>query len=119
MISRPTAVEPVKAILPTPGWEASRAPQSRPSPGTTLSTPGGSPFSSAMRANASIDSGVCSSGLTTMLLPAASAGATFHIVSSSGKFHGAMAPTTPMGSRSTMTCARVGSSTAAPGGSTG
>ena len=33
------------------------------------------------------------------MLPAASAGATFHEAISSGKFHGTMSPTTPIGSR--------------------
>ncbi len=108
MISRPTSVEPVKAILPTPGWDASRAPASGPGPGTTFSTPGGRPHSSAIRANSNVDNGVFSSGLTTTLLPAASAGAIFHSASSSGKFHGAIAPTTPMGSLRTVLCASVG-----------
>ena len=39
-------------------------------------------------------------GLMMTVLPHASAGATFHAVSSSGKFHGTIAPTTPTGSRS-------------------
>ena len=34
------------------------------------------------------------------MLPAASAGATFHEAISSGKFHGTISPTTPIGSRS-------------------
>ncbi len=34
------------------------------------------------------------------MLPAASAGATFHEAISSGKFQGTMSPTTPIGSRS-------------------
>src|SRR3954447_6934841 len=41
-ISRPTAVEPVKAILSTPGWSTSAAPVS-PSPAMTLSPPSGRP----------------------------------------------------------------------------
>ncbi|MOA61832.1 hypothetical protein D3C78_1870690 [compost metagenome] len=45
-----------------------------------------------------IDSGVCSAGLSTMQLPAASAGASFHAAISSGKFHGMIWPTTPSGS---------------------
>jgi hypothetical protein len=36
----------------------------------------------------------------TTVLPHASAGATFHAVSSSGKFQGTIAATTPIGSRS-------------------
>jgi hypothetical protein len=36
--------------------------------------------------------------LWTNVLPAASAGASFHVVKRSGEFHGVMAPTTPNGS---------------------
>jgi hypothetical protein len=35
-----------------------------------------------------------------MVLPIAKAGATFHIASKRGKFHGTIAAQTPMGSRS-------------------
>jgi hypothetical protein len=37
--------------------------------------------------------------LSTTVLPAASAGATFHAVMHSGKFHGTISATTPSGSR--------------------
>jgi hypothetical protein len=43
-------------------------------------------------------SGVISDGLTTTVLPVASAGATFHEVIAIGKFHGTIAATTPSGS---------------------
>ena len=86
-ISRPTSVEPVKAIFSTPGWSTSAAPVS-PSPVTTLSTPGGRPTSSASSPRRSALSGVCSAGLSTIVQPAASAGAIFHAVISNGKFHG-------------------------------
>ena len=39
-------------------------------------------------------------GFRTTVLPSASAGAIFHMAWSSGKFHGVIAPTTPIGSRS-------------------
>ena len=42
--------------------------------------------------------GVSSAGLSTTVLPQASAGATFQVSSISGKFHGAIAATTPAGS---------------------
>ncbi len=45
-----------------------------------------------------IDAGVCSAGLSTTALPPASAGASFHVAMSSGKFHGMICPTTPSGS---------------------
>ena len=73
MISRPVVVSPVKAILAMRGLEASGLPASRPKPLTTLSTPGGSrsPISSI---STMIEAGVCSAGLSTTQLPAASAG---------------------------------------------
>ena len=43
--SAPTAVDPVKAILSTPGWAASALPTAGPNPVTTLNTPGGKPAS--------------------------------------------------------------------------
>ncbi len=44
--------------------------------------------------------GVCSAGLSTTVLPNASAGATFHAAMIRGKFQGMMPPHTPSGSRS-------------------
>ncbi len=72
----------------------------RPLPDTTLNTPGGTPASSASSAMRIAVSGVSSAGLTTMVFPAASAGATFQPTMIIGKFHGMIAPTTPTGSRS-------------------
>src|SRR6202020_3276663 len=46
-IERPTSVDPVNAILATPGCSTSRAPHTDPGPTTTLSTPSGRPASSA------------------------------------------------------------------------
>jgi hypothetical protein len=48
-----------------------------------------------------VDSGASSVGLSTIVLPAASAGAIFQLVNMSGKFHGTICPTTPTGSRVT------------------
>ena len=62
-----------------------------------LSTPAGTPASSASLAIASAQSGVSAAGLTTMVHPAASAGATFRVIMAIGKFHGAIAATTPIG----------------------
>ena len=67
---------------------------------TTFSTPGGRPTSIAISPRAIAVSGVWLAGLRMTVLPHASAGATFHAASSSGKFHGTMAATTPIGSRS-------------------
>ena len=43
--------------------------------------------------------GVSSEGLTTTVLPQASAGATFQVISRSGKFHGQTTAITPRGTR--------------------
>ena len=98
MTSRPTSVDPVKAILATSGCSASRVPITEPLPVTTWSTPSGRPASSASSARRTAVSGVISAGLTTMVLPVASAGPTFHEVMATGKFQGMIAPTTPSGS---------------------
>ena len=98
-IVRPAIVEPVKAIFATPGCATSAAPAVAPGPATTLSTPSGSPASSASSPRRNVDSGASSAGLRTTVLPAASAGPSFHAAIGSGKFHGVMSPTTPSGSR--------------------
>ena len=48
--------------------------------------------------NAMMDTGVCSAGLRTTQFPAASAGASFQVAMSRGKFHGMIWATTPRGS---------------------
>ena len=97
MISRPVVVSPVKAILAIRLLDASGLPASTPNPLTTLSTPAGSrsPISDIRY---SIDTGVCSAGLSTTALPAAKAGASFQTAIRIGKFHGMICPTTPSGS---------------------
>jgi len=97
--ARPVAVDPVNATLSTPGCPASAAPTSRDWPVTTLTTPGGNPASAISSAKPSVDAGACSDGLITTVQPAARAGASFHVMSSSGEFHGVIAATTPTGSR--------------------
>ena len=62
-----------------------------------LTTPGGSPACRQISANSSAVSGVVSAGLSTTVLPQASAGAIFHASISSGKFHGMTCPATPSG----------------------
>ena len=69
------------------------------SPGTTLNTPSGIPASTASSAIRMAVSGDFSEGLSTNELPAASTGPIFQAAMSSGKFHGTIAPTTPIGSR--------------------
>ena len=97
MISRPVVVSPVKAILRIRLEEASGLPASAPNPLTTLSTPSGR-MSASSSISSMIEAGVCSAGLSTMALPAASAGASFQVAISSGKFQGMIWPTTPSGS---------------------
>ena len=65
---RPAAVEPVKAILSTPGWRTRCSPTSRPA-GTTLTTPFGMPASSRSSAMSMASSGVSGDGLITMVEP--------------------------------------------------
>ena len=83
----PTSVEPVKAILSTSGWLTMAAPVS-PCPVMMLTTPLGSFAFSQISAKSSAVSEVNSAGLSTTVLPAASAGAIFQASISSGKFHG-------------------------------
>ncbi len=73
--ARPARTLPVSETCATEGWAASAAPAPGP-PQTTLSTPGGSTpaSSSAVR---TVDAGVSSEGLSTIVLPAAIAGAHF------------------------------------------
>ena len=96
MIERPTSVEPVKAILSTPGCATSAAPVS-PAPVTMLTTPGGRSASAISSASFNAVSGVVSAGFSTTVLPQASAGAIFHAAMRSGKFHGMIWPATPTG----------------------
>src|SRR5207247_1254837 len=78
-ISRPVTYSPVKAILSTPGCEARAAPAVGPNPGTTLSTPSGSPASAVRRASSRLVIGVCSAGCRTTVVPHARAGAAFQV----------------------------------------
>ena len=97
--SRPTSVEPVNVTLSTSMWRPSAAPASPPGPGTTFSTPSGSPASAASSARRITDSDVSRDGLTIIEFPVARAGAIFQAAMRIGKFQGTTAPTTPTGSR--------------------
>ena len=94
----PTSVDPVKTIFRTCGWSTRRWPTTLPLPGSTWSTPSGSPASSASSAILIAVSGVSSAGLATTVFPAASAGAMPQAKIGIGKFHGTIRPTTPTGS---------------------
>src|SRR6185369_3858375 len=97
--SIPVLVEPVNATLSTPGWRTSARPTAGPLPVMTLKTPSGMPASVTSLASSSAVTGVWSEGLTTIVQPVASAGASFHVKSNSGEFHGTTAATTPTGTR--------------------
>ena len=86
---RPTSVEPVKESLrsrasPMIGFETSLDLLDV----TMLSTPAGSPASSRISPSASIESGVCCAGLTTIVQPAAIAGPILRVPIAMGKFQG-------------------------------
>src|SRR6202044_601328 len=74
------------------------SPTSLPKPVAMFTTPGGKPAFSNSSPNANADTDENSEGFHTMVLPAASAGASFQVASSSGEFHGVIAATTPNGS---------------------
>ncbi len=80
--SMPARVEPVIDTSCGVGCATSERPVSR-SPQTTLNTPGGR-YSAAISASSSVDTGVVSDGLSTTVLPAASAGAIFQTAIISG-----------------------------------
>ena len=106
MSSLPTSVEPVKPSLRTTGFEVISRPMSGASgasPVTTESTPGGNPASSPSFTTDSAVSGVCSAGLSTIVQPAARAGAALRVGIAAGKFHGVMPAATPTGSLVTST----------------
>ncbi|MCY1303936.1 hypothetical protein D9M70_536680 [compost metagenome] len=94
-------VEPVKAMASTSPCRDSALPVSAPKPGSTLNTPSGMPASLASWAMRMAVSGERSDGLRITELPQASAGPSFQLAMSSGKFHGTITPTTPTASRVT------------------
>ena len=63
-----------------------------------MNTPSGRPAASPSSASRSAVSGVSSAGLSSTVLPAASAGAKPQPAIGIGKFHGTITPTTPSGS---------------------
>ena len=99
---RAVSGEPVKLIRLTRGSPTSGGPTSSPMPCTRLNTPGGKPASTVRSASSEHDSGDHSAGLRMTVLPAASAGATFHVDSMNGAFHGVMTTAGPAGIRTTV-----------------
>ena len=98
----PVPVSPVNATRRISGWVTSASPITEPRPVTTLSTPAGSPASWKSSATFSVASGVDDAGLTTTVLPAASAGPIFVPISVSGKLYGTIAATGPTGRLTTI-----------------
>ena len=94
-ISLPTSVEPVNATLSTS--EATSAAPVSPAPVITFTTPAGSSACWITSASRRAVSGVVSAGFSTVALPVASAGASFHAAISIGKFQGITWPATPIG----------------------
>ena len=70
-----------------------------PKPGDDVHYASGKPASVTSSPSRMAESGVCSAGLSTMVHPAANAGASFHAAIIRGKFQGIIWPTTPTGSR--------------------
>ena len=100
MIASPVRVSPVKVMALTSGWEVTNSPaEPGPNPCTTLYTPFGTPAAFITSPSRAAVWGVSSDGLTTTVLPQASAGPTFQVINSNGRFHGQITPTTPTGRR--------------------
>ena len=98
MMRCPTSVDPVKTTLRTNGFVTKRSPTTEPFPGITVKTPSGIPALSASSPSRIAESGVISAGLSTTVLPAASAGAKPQPAIGIGKFQGTITETTPNGS---------------------
>ena len=99
---RAVSGDPVKLIRFTRWSPTSGGPTSSPIPCTRLNTPGGSPASTVRSASSEHDRGDHSAGLRITVLPAARAGASFHVESMNGAFHGVITTAGPAGIRSTV-----------------
>src|SRR5581483_7199174 len=98
----PTAVDPVNDTMSMRGSVARTWAMSLSDAGTMLTTPAGmSVFSAMIRPHRSALHGVSTAGLSTIVLPVARIWPTLLLMISNGKFHGVMAPTTPIGSLTT------------------
>src|ERR1700726_900123 len=93
----PTSVDPVKPTKRTAGCSHNTLPIADELPVRMLNTPLGTPAFSASATSASAVSGVSFAGFSTTVQPAASAGDTFRVIIEHGKFHGVIAPQTPIG----------------------
>ena len=102
MMRDPTSVEPVKLTMSTSGESTRAAAGSGPEALTRLTTPGGNPTSSRIRTSSTMARGSWGAGLTTTVLPAASAGATLPAILTIGKLYEVTQATTPTGWRLTI-----------------
>src|SRR5580704_19122792 len=93
----PTSVDPVKPTKRTAGCSHNTLPISEELPVRMLNTPLGTPAFSASATSAKAVSGVSLAGFRTTVQPAASAGDTLRVIIEQGKFHGVIAPQTPIG----------------------
>ena len=84
-IAWPTPVEPVKLTMSVWGLATIASPTSGPEPVTMLTTPGGKPTPSRISTSRMTASGSCGAGLTTTVLPMASAGPTLPAQLTAGK----------------------------------
>ena len=111
-ICTPTGIDPVNAIVCTPGCGTSAAPAS-PSPGSSEIADAGTPPARSAWTSIRAQPGDCSAGLSTTALPVASAAAVIPHGIATGKFQGAITATTPRGPyvisfRSPGTCNKCG-----------
>ena len=94
---------PVKDTRATDGCDVRVLPQGSPYPVMILTTPSGMPACWINLPNSSIGAAPCSDAFSTMALPAANAGPILTALKNNCEFHGTMAATTPIGSRSVKT----------------
>ncbi len=80
----PARVLPVKLTMSTSGCAEMASPTTGPMPVTRLNTPAGRPASAMTSARMNALIGATSDGLSTTVLPAAMAGATFNAIWCSG-----------------------------------
>lgn len=97
---RPVSVEPVKENFRTRASLSIAATTLEDRRvGMVLTTPGGTPARSKIAAMASAVSGVSLAGFSTVVQPAASAGAIFRVAIAAGKFQGVTNTEIPIGCR--------------------
>src|SRR4051794_12188092 len=100
MTARPVDVPPVNETRSIPGCATSRRPRSGLGPESTLTTPGGSVAANSASTRSTVN-GQVGGTLTTVVLPAASAGPSFVIETATGQLNGKISAATPYGSRCT------------------